>query len=113
MVEQRPFKPRVPGSSPGGRTRNMQKRKSIIVLIVILTLTVLAGFFVYPGNSVSSKLPWHLGLDLVGWSALVYEVDLSNVDPSGYDEAVAGLKEVIERRVNMYGVSEPKVTSAK
>ena len=91
----------------------MQKRKSVIVLIVILTLTVLAGFFVYPGNSVSSKLPWHLGLDLVGGSALVYEVDLSNVDPSGYDEAVAGLKEVIERRVNMFGVSEPKVTSAK
>jgi len=91
----------------------MQRRKSIIVLIVVLTLTTLAGFFVYPGNGVSSKLPWHLGLDLVGGSALVYEVDLSNIEPSGYEEAVAGIKEVVERRVNIFGVSEPKVTSAK
>ena len=91
----------------------MQRRKSIIVLIVILSLTTLAGFFVYPGNRVSEKLPWHLGLDLVGGSALVYEVDLSNIEPSGYEEAVAGLKEVVERRVNIFGVSEPKVTSAK
>ena len=91
----------------------MQRRKRIIVLIVVLTLTTLAGFFVYPGNRVSEKLPWHLGLDLVGGSALVYEVDLSNIEPSGYEEAVAGLKEVVERRVNIFGVSEPKVTSAK
>ena len=91
----------------------MQKRKSIIVLFIILILTTLAGFFVYPGNVVSNKLPWHLGLDLVGGSALVYEVDLSNIEPAGYEEAVAGLKEVVERRVNIFGVSEPKVTSAK
>jgi len=91
----------------------MQKRKSLIVLISILVTTTLAGFFVYPGNAVSNKLPWHLGLDLVGGSALVYEVDLSNIEPDGYEDAVAGLKEVIERRVNIFGVSEPKVTSAK
>jgi len=91
----------------------MQRRKSIIVLIVILSLTTLAGFFVYPGNAVSNKLPWHLGLDLVGGSALIYEVDLSNIDPAGYEEAIAGLREVVERRINIFGVSEPKVTSAK
>lgn len=91
----------------------MQKRKSSIVLFLIVVTTVLAGFFVYPGNVVSEKLPWHLGLDLVGGSALVYEIDLSNIDPGSYDEAVNGLKEVVERRVNMFGVAEPKVTSAK
>jgi len=50
---------------------------------------------------------------LVGGSALIYEVDLSNIDPAGYEEAIAGLREVVERRINIFGVSEPKVTSAK
>ncbi len=91
----------------------MQRKKRLIVLITILVLTTLGGFFVYPGNAVSNKLPWHLGLDLVGGSALIYEVDLSNIDPAGYEEAIAGLREVVERRINIFGVSEPKVTSAK
>src|SRR4030042_7169533 len=89
------------------------KRRQGVVLLVIFAVAVLAGFFVYPGNPISSKLPWRLGLDLVGGSALVYEIDLSGIDPSDYNQAVAGLKEVIEKRVNIFGVAEPKVAIAK
>ncbi|MDP3953500.1 MAG: protein translocase subunit SecD [bacterium] len=92
----------------------MQKRgKSTAVLVTIMALAILAGFFVYPGNIISEKLPWKLGLDLVGGSALVYEVDLSNIESGEYEAAVAGLREVIERRVNIFGVAEPRVTIAK
>jgi len=90
-----------------------KKGKSTFVLVSILVLATLAGFFVYPGNAVSEKLPWKLGLDLVGGSALIYEVDLSNIEPSGYEDAVAGLKDVVERRINIFGVAEPRVTTAK
>ncbi|MDD5710513.1 MAG: protein translocase subunit SecD [Candidatus Colwellbacteria bacterium] len=88
----------------------MEARKQHIwALILMVAITVLAGFFVYPGNSVSNTIPWRLGLDLVGGSALVYEVDLTNIDSADHADAVAGLKEVIERRVNIFGVSEPRV----
>ena len=89
------------------------KQKSAFILIGIILLAVLGGFFIYPGNPVSEKLPWNLGLDLVGGSALVYEIDLSNIDSAEHQEAVAGLKEVIERRINMFGVAEPKVATAQ
>ncbi|MFC1721306.1 protein translocase subunit SecD [Patescibacteria group bacterium] len=53
-----------------------------------------------------------LGLDLQGGSQLVYQADLSNIDPADYAEAMAGVRDVIERRVNLFGVSEPKVQVA-
>ena len=49
-----------------------------------------------------------LGLDLKGGSHLVYEADLSKKDPSQTDDqAMEGVKQKIERRVNAYGVTEP------
>jgi len=51
----------------------------------------------------------HLGLDLQGGSQLVYQADLSNIDQADREEAMAGVRDVIERRVNMFGVSEPVV----
>lgn len=89
------------------------RKKHIWALVAIVAVTILAGFFVYPGNPIADTIPWRLGLDLVGGSALVYEVDLANIDPADYTDAVAGLKEVIERRVNIFGVSEPRVTVIK
>lgn len=81
-------------------------------------MAVLAAVFVLP---ISKKpfdfgkriAPWRLGLDLVGGSHLVYEVDMANVEAKDRDAVMAGLKDVIERRVNMFGVSEPQVITAK
>ncbi|MEA3295844.1 MAG: protein translocase subunit SecD [Patescibacteria group bacterium] len=50
-----------------------------------------------------------LGLDLKGGTHLVYEADMSKIDPKDYDSSLAGLRDVIERRVNMFGVQEPIV----
>ena len=57
--------------------------------------------------------PWRLGLDLVGGSHLVYEVDMSKVDSKDRDSVLSGLRDVIEKRINLFGVSEPRVTSAQ
>jgi preprotein translocase subunit SecD len=51
----------------------------------------------------------HLGLDLMGGSQLVYQADLSNIESVNHAEAMEGVRDVIERRVNLFGVSEPKV----
>lgn len=53
--------------------------------------------------------PFKLGLDLQGGTHIVYEADLSGIASSEYDEAMEGLRDVIERRVNLFGVSEPIV----
>lgn len=50
-----------------------------------------------------------MGLDLDGGSFLVYEIDLSGVNGDERDSVVQGLRDVIERRVNFFGVSEPRV----
>ncbi len=59
------------------------------------------------------EVPFKLGLDLQGGSHLLYEADLSQVDPKDYDSAMEGLRDVIERRVNLFGVTEPVVQIQK
>ncbi len=89
------------------------RQASQFILITIIFVTVLAALFVSPKPVGDKLLPWRLGLDLIGGSSVVYEVDLTGIPQGEHDEAVAGLKEVIERRVNLYGVAEPKVAVAK
>lgn len=72
--------------------------------------TVLFRNIKTPNLYLNKFLPWRLGLDLVGGTALVYDIDLSNVKSSDYQTVVNGLKDVIEKRINLYGVSEPRVT---
>lgn len=91
----------------------MIKRNSVILLIIILLLTAAAGVFVYPRWLGGKYLPWRLGLDLVGGSHLVYEIDMKDVAPNERDSVAGGLKDVIEKRVNLFGVSEPQIVSAK
>jgi len=90
-----------------------KKNNLILLLITVLIFAVFAGFFVYPGNFGNKIRPWRLGLDLVGGSHLIYEVDMSQIAPGDRDSVMNGLREVIERRVNLFGVSEPQVVSAK
>jgi len=91
----------------------MNREKSSILLVGVIVLAIVAGIFVYPKWLGGKFLPWRLGLDLIGGTHLVYEMDMSQVASSDKDSAVAGLRDVIERRVNLFGVSEPPVVSAK
>ena len=52
---------------------------------------------------------YSLGLDLQGGVHLVYEADLSNISPGDERDAMASLRDAIERRVNFLGVTEPVV----
>ncbi|HSD12504.1 MAG TPA: protein translocase subunit SecD [Patescibacteria group bacterium] len=55
------------------------------------------------------NVPFRLGLDLQGGTHLVYVADMKDIPDSGRAEAMAGVRDVIERRVNAFGVSEPVV----
>jgi protein-export membrane protein SecD len=78
--------------------------------VAVLALVGWGAFFVY-GNSFGDERthPFKLGLDLAGGSHLVYEADVSGVDPAEVPELMATLRDVIERRINLFGVSEPIV----
>ncbi len=89
-----------------------------LFLICTIVGSVLLFMFVAPqwANVVSKKLhgptisarPFRLGLDLLGGTHLVYQADLSKVSASK-DDAMQGVRDVVERRVNLFGVSEPIV----
>lgn len=76
---------------------------------------MLAAVFVYPPifDKNYNFRNWRLGLDLVGGSHLVYQVDLTGVQASDRESVINGLRDVIEKRVNLFGVSEPQVFVSK
>lgn len=89
------------------------KRHPGLILFFIVFATILASVFIYPKNFGLKNNPWRLGLDLVGGSHLIYEIDLSQVPSADKNSVLGGLRDVIERRVNLFGVSEPQIFLAE
>ena len=58
---------------------------------------------------VVKELPFSLGLDLQGGTHLVYQADVQNIPEKDRAGALESVRDVIERRVNAFGVSEPIV----
>ena len=84
--------------------------RNIYLLIFILALFGFALWSVAPlDKNVFGRQGLRLGLDLQGGSYLVYQADVSAIEPSNRDEIMKGVKGVIERRINALGISEPIV----
>ena len=92
-------------------------RNSYFVIGTILISLLLFGF-VWPSAANKaldySHIPFNfpnttfrLGLDLLGGTHLVYQADLSRVEDK--NQAMQGVRDVVERRVNLFGVAEPVV----
>jgi protein-export membrane protein SecD len=74
-----------------------------------LIILVLAGLGAFYLKNTYQTSPFKLGLDLNGGIHLVYKADTSSLPASEVVGAMATLKNVIESRVNAFGVSEPVV----
>lgn len=94
--------------------------KRIILAVLVLVLGLGVAFFVYKSEprlnanftnekSFLKNHPFRLGLDLSGGSHLIYKADVSQVPEGSVAESMDALRDVIERRVNLFGVSEPVV----
>ncbi len=79
----------------------------LLVFIAPQELNKVASKFHIPYVNLSAR-PFRLGLDLLGGTHLVYQADLSKITGSAGD-AMQGVRDVVERRVNLFGVSEPVV----
>ena len=78
-------------------------------LMVIIILSGVAFLVYQNATNIASKHPFKLGLDLAGGSHLVYEADVTNVNQAEVSNLMDVLRTVIERRINIFGVSEPIV----
>ncbi len=76
--------------------------------VVVLGVGGLIAYFVFNNaTNPEANYPFKLGLDLAGGSHLVYEADVSGIPDGEVAELMSVLRTVIERRVNIFGVSEP------
>jgi protein-export membrane protein SecD len=94
--------------------------KNRILALIILILGAGVALFVFKtepklnknyahASSFLKEFPFRLGLDLSGGSHLIYKADVSAVPAGQVSDSMNALRDVIERRVNLFGVSEPVV----
>ena len=83
--------------------------KTRIAALLILIAGVGLGYFSYTTQKEGANFPFRLGLDLSGGTHLVYSADVSAVQEADISDSLDALRDVIERRVNLFGVSEPLV----
>lgn len=92
-------------------------KKTGWLLLVIVGLLLMALIIDIPtlAKFVGFKKGWtiHKGLDLQGGTHLVYQTDLSKVKPGDETTAVMGVVDVVRRRVDALGVSEPLIQKTK
>ena len=65
------------------------------------------------GLKIKKEFKIQLGLDLKGGSHLVFEADTKNIKPEDLEDALLSTRDIIEKRVNFFGVSEPVIQTVK
>ncbi len=83
-----------------------------IVAALLLALGIFVGWYVYHSEVTRQNL-FRLGLDLSGGSYLVYKADVTDIAPEETSDAMDSLRDVIERRINAFGVAEPNVQTER
>jgi protein-export membrane protein SecD/preprotein translocase SecF subunit len=106
----------------------MRNRAHLFTFALIAILSAIAIVIVWPsdpGRYLPDFFPWpkghglhvggfdretmRLGLDLKGGTYVLLEADTSQVASDQRDNAMKGVKDIIERRVNAWGVAESEI----
>jgi len=83
-------------------TLKLPRDKKLVLKPKELNLNIL-------GRKVEINNQYKLGLDLQGGSHLVFLVDTKKIPKNDIESAVEGARNIIEKRVNFFGVSEPSI----
>lgn len=89
--------------------------------IAIIFLALVTGLISYPQitakipvlNNILNRPKINLGLDLQGGIHMEYKADTSQIPDNQVTDAMQAVQDVIERRVNAFGVAEPVVYATK
>lgn len=77
----------------------------LIVFLAIFSILIQLPFI--------KGLHFKEGLDLEGGTSITLLADMKDISPTDRDNALESAKAVIERRINIFGVSEPVIQTAK
>lgn len=109
----------------------MRSPKLFIILLVVFSVFLLIfdlpfnipvnKFFIPPKNiaiqvgniNIQKPLEYKLGLDLQGGTQLTYRVDMKGIPVSEQEKAFEAARNIIERRINFFGVGEPTIQTLK
>lgn len=80
---------------------------------IAFTIHPLSIHITIAGIQINKDFVSKLGLDLQGGSNLVFQADTSKLKPEDVADAVTAARDIIERRVNLFGVAEPVVQTIK
>ena len=94
---------------------------SLFVLVLVSLWIALPPFFLKPknpqlnilGKKIGLDQEYKLGLDLQGGSHLVFLIETKKIDPKDVTSAVEAARNIIEKRINFFGVSEPSIYLSK
>ncbi len=105
-----------------------------LLFAFIIVLTLLSVFINLPGRvelpglsrsikynsnyvlqklNISKEITFRQGLDLKGGVSLTFKAEVEKLPAGERDQALESAREVIERRINLFGVSEPLIQTAK
>src|SRR5690348_459426 len=102
-------------------------KKPRLFFAFIFLLTVLAVYIVVPpvkgipggihvhlgSFSLTRDFPFQKGLDLQGGTSITLKADMSKIKEADRSNALQTAESVIARRINLYGVKEPVVQTAR
>lgn len=93
-------------------------KRALIFVIALCIVAIIIDLPKIPSikilnKTLSFEIPLKLGLDLQGGTQLVLETDMSKIKQEDKDSALESARNVIEKRVNLYGVSEALVQASK
>lgn len=96
-----------------------------LLFAFIILLTLFSAFINLPGHikynanylanrfSLGKELSFRQGLDLKGGVSITFKAEVEKLPAGERDKALESARSVIERRINLYGVSEPLIQTAK
>ncbi|KKR21895.1 MAG: hypothetical protein UT48_C0002G0028 [Parcubacteria group bacterium GW2011_GWE2_39_37] len=107
--------------SSGGKAKVWRIFAAIVIMTIIGLLIVDGSYYNRSVDFIAKNtgqkinlpkvkvVPFRLGLDLLGGTQLIYQADVSAIPGKDQATAVEGVRDVIERRVNVFGVAEPNI----
>ncbi|HYK08138.1 MAG TPA: protein translocase subunit SecD [Candidatus Eisenbacteria bacterium] len=79
-----------------------------------LSISYPAGIHIKVGSfAINKDFPFQRGLDLQGGTSVTLKADMKKIKTTDRDSALETAKSVIERRINLFGVKEPVIQTAK
>lgn len=85
--------------------------KTRLIAVILFVASLVVGYFALQVDN--TKFPYKFGLDIAGGTHLVYRADTSQIESVEISNSMSALRDVIEKRTNLFGVSEPLVQTEK